>query len=142
MEQNYVLIKICLTVCAVLYAKKATGEDEETVEEDNPDDCPLEDEVDDEGEFEVVEDPDGDPDFAEVGIAETIEKVRKITRWFRRSPKMTDRLRKFTLEDENIKEEKVLLRDCRTRWNSLCISIERFLDIRKVFYTFQWAKFF
>ena len=85
--------------------------------------------------FEIREGVEG-PDFADIDIAAIIQKVRKIVNWFRRSPLKTDRLRKITAEELE-GGEKVLCRDCKTRWNTLFFCLERFYEIRDTIqYTF------
>ena len=96
-------------------------------------------------EDEESEDPDGafvvgdegdqeTPDFSQAEIAKVIQKVRKIVNWFNHSPKQTDKLRKYTKEDREDHQELTLKKDCKTRWSSLFYCLERFFDIRQVFF--------
>lgn len=61
------------------------------------------------------------------GIKAIIEKVRKISKIFRKSPKKNDILQKYVKEDRGT--ELKLLIDCKTRWNTLFIMCKRFSDL-------------
>lgn len=58
-------------------------------------------------------------------IKEVIEKVRVVIRKFRKSPtKNDDILQKWILEEHN--KILTLLLDCKTRWNSTLVLVNRF----------------
>ena len=59
-----------------------------------------------------------------------INKVRIITRLFRKSPTKNDILQGYVKEIRNGKELKLIL-DCKTRVSSLLTMIERFLELKK-----------
>ena len=63
-------------------------------------------------------------------LQDVVQKVRKIVKFFRRSPvKNDDHLQPYILE--NLGREKMLLLDCKTRWNSLLTKLERFYELKK-----------
>ena len=63
-------------------------------------------------------------------LQDVVQKVRKIVKLFRRSPvKNNDHLQPYILE--NLGREKMLLLDCKTRWNSLLAMLERFYELKK-----------
>ena len=63
-------------------------------------------------------------------LQEVVQKVRKIVKLFRRSPvKNDDHLQPYILK--NLGREKMLLLDCKTRWNSLLAMLERFYELKK-----------
>ena len=63
-------------------------------------------------------------------LQDVVQKVRKIVKLFRRSPvKNDDHLQPYILE--NFGREKMLLLDCKTRWNSLLTMLERFYELKK-----------
>lgn len=119
-----------LTVCDILYKKKTREESGELSEPEENDDSEEEEEEEEEGGFLVDEDGEESevPDFAQASIADIIKMVRKIVTWFNRSPKQTDKLRRYTKED--LKEELTLLKDCKTRWSALFYCLKRFYKIR------------
>lgn len=57
-----------------------------------------------------------------------IDKVRCIVRLFRKSPLANDKLQFFVRD--SLGKELTLVRDVKTRWNSLCDMLERFLKIQ------------
>ena len=63
-------------------------------------------------------------------LQDVVQKVQKIVKFFRRSPvKNDDHLQPNILE--NLGREKMLLLDCKTRWNSLLAMLERFYELKK-----------
>lgn len=58
-------------------------------------------------------------------IDATISKTRNIIRSFRKSPTKNDVLQKYIKEQHG--REMQLILDCRTRWSSLCLMLERFV---------------
>ena len=110
-------IWISFVVCDVLYKKKENDVDEE-IDEDasNSDDDETEDPYE-EFLIEGHEDETDVPDFADSDIAEIIKKVRKIVTWFHKSPKQSDKLRKYTKEDCG--QDLVLKKDKLTAWNQV-----------------------
>lgn len=64
------------------------------------------------------------PEFREI-----LEEVRKVVRFFRKSPTKYDTyLQKYVIEETG--KELTLLLDCRTRWNSLLNMLERFYKLK------------
>ena len=61
---------------------------------------------------------------------EVIAKVRRICWMFRNSPLKNDGLQDFVKNEFN--EELKLILDCKVRWNSLLVMIERFLKLKKL----------
>ena len=59
-----------------------------------------------------------------------VKKVQKIIKFFQQSPvKNDDHLQPYILE--NLGREKMLLLDCKMRWNSLLAILERFYKLKK-----------
>lgn len=63
-----------------------------------------------------------------ISIAQTIQKVRRIVRMFRKSPLKNEILQKYVIIEYN-KELKLIL-DVKTRWNSLLAMLERFIALK------------
>lgn len=95
---------------------------------------------DSEGDTEIVSDSEDENDSDEeritvapclsVDLQDVVKKVRNTVKIFRRSPvKNDENLQPFILEAFG--KEKMLLLDCKTRWNSLLIMLERFYELRK-----------
>lgn len=61
-------------------------------------------------------------------IKPLILKVRKIVKAFKRSPKKNEILQRYVKPD--MKNERQLILDCKTRWSSLARMITRFYDCR------------
>lgn len=57
------------------------------------------------------------------------QKVRKICRTFRKSPKKNDYLQDFVMDINNGQRLNLIL-DVKTRWNSLLHMLERFLKLK------------
>jgi hypothetical protein len=91
------------------------------------DECDAEDEY-----FQVQEDTDTSYDLlSELSseYRETVFKVRKTVKLFRKSPTKNDSvLQKYVVAEH--KHEMSLILDCRTRWNSLLAMLSRFWDLR------------
>ena len=118
---------IHLAVCDILYTKRAAQDrtpDSDEELEDNADQESIDGE---EGHFTIVEDNVGQEEVLE-NHGEIINKVRKIVRFFRKSPLRNDHLQ-MLLRDQKGKELH-LVADVRTRWNTLFKCLERFYDIR------------
>lgn len=64
----------------------------------------------------------------EATINDIINRVRKIVKFFRKSPLKTEVLRKYSGTD--MCPGPVLLLDSRTRWNSLLVMLERFYELK------------
>lgn len=62
-------------------------------------------------------------------IKSLIEKIRKVVRIFRRSPTRNDDFLQKHVKAELGKELKLIL-DCKTRWNSLLLMLERFYQLK------------
>ncbi len=108
-----------LAVTGVLY-KKCTAKEEEEEDEEEDDLDPGE------GEEEEEED-DEEEEFVE-DYTKAIKKVRTIVRLFRKSPVSNDLLLQNCQQEYG--KQLGLVRDIRTRWNSLLKSIKRFLEIK------------
>ena len=63
-----------------------------------------------------------------VDVATVIDKVGKLAHIIRKSPVKKDALQSF-VKSENRKSIHLLL-DCKTRWNTLLVMLERYLDLR------------
>ena len=81
-------------------------------------------------------DDDGDDEVSESELraqlhgsrAEAVQSVRKIVRWFRKSPVRNEVLQKYVSEEHG--KEMILILDCKTRWNSLFAMLERFMMLK------------
>ena len=60
-----------------------------------------------------------------------LQKVRSIVKLFKASPLKNNILKKYIKHEFGSCKELTLLLDCRTRWNSTQIMIERFLNLKK-----------
>lgn len=127
-----------LAVTGVLYGKKNKDDDENqegildraaqillpNEEQDEVESRELSDtEYDDEGESDYLE----QYDISNEDMCDTIEKVRKLVKFFRKSPLRTEILQKHV--EVKLKKTLELLLDCKTRWDSLCKMLERFLKL-------------
>ena len=112
---------IHLCVCDILYSKSSV---QASVEGEMEGDGDTDDDEEDEEE-EEEEEEEGNADIAPK-FKGVIEKVRRIVRIFRRSP-----LRNDDSLQPKLAKEKVLLLDCKTRWNSLLCMLSRFLEAQK-----------
>lgn len=103
----------------VLNNSTSSGEDDEILESsenmDSLDDSNWED--DDEIELQLNE-----------NFQAVLNRVRKIVKFFKNSPTRNTILQTYIKEEEG--KELTLLLDCRTRWNTICNMIERFLAVR------------
>lgn len=89
-----------------------TGDEVDEVEEDGPEEFGGEDD-----------------DLASITLGAALGRLRSIARSFRKRPVLMDELRKTTKRaDYNGKSLKAVL-DCKTRWNSTLLMIERALRI-------------
>ncbi len=120
---------IHLSVCDVLYCKGAN------MEKDEDDDVEDQEEEEEEEEESEEEDEDESRTWTEGSLLEvvpdfqgSIRKVRKIVLLFRRSPLKNDLLMEVCQKEYG--KSLVLLRDTRTRWNSMLKMLQRFLEIR------------
>ncbi|XP_023230454.1 uncharacterized protein LOC111641584 [Centruroides sculpturatus] len=140
---------IHLAVCDVLYQKSTTSvavplsEEIQTEDEERNDDIEKDEEdfsysIDFESVLceRLAEDPfDIDISFElhdtlgnEIVCSQIINKVRKIAKFFRKSPLKNNILQKY-VEQEHGKNLHLFL-DSKTRWNSLLAMLERFIKIR------------
>lgn len=113
-----------LAVCDVLYKKKpaqADTEDAPTID-DEPEEEDLEQDLN-EG-FSLATTPLPTEHLTTTNqVGELINKVRSVVVIFKRSASKTDDIFNKFLEDG---DNRKLLLDCKTRWNSLVIMIKRF----------------
>lgn len=145
---------IQLAVIDVLYKKdkeKAAKDTDCESDSDSDDDAGCEDENEDdgesdrEGELDESNDEEGDDDDGDEGDVEVedkdeycvvlsdylkplIEKVRKIVKMFKNSPKKNEILQGYVKAE--FKNEIGLLLDVKTRWSSLVKMLRRFYDLR------------
>jgi hypothetical protein len=109
------------------------------------------DEDENDGGFSVCCGPSEEKEMCEIQLETSvnayIQKVRRIAKKFRSSPTANElHLQKYVKQD--IGKELQLVLDCRTRWNSLCNMLERFvllgpsiqkalIDMRSDMYVFE-----
>jgi hypothetical protein len=130
---------IQLAVVDVLYGKKSkTTEDIEGEEDDEE----IEEEEDEDESVDVCEDAECsdvlnvEMTYTEVGfenkeIEKAIGKVRRLGGFFKRSAVNNEILQSYVKKQfNNPSVEKKLLVDCKTRWSSLFIMLERYYEIR------------
>ena len=125
---------IHLAVGDVLYSKtpkniEHLGEDSDTVIDNSDEDSSLS-----ENDTKLI---NGD-EFSDLLItkingnyANTINKVRRICKLFRKSPLKNEKLQDFVKGDQG-RELKLKL-DCKTRWGSLLNMLERFIKLKNSF---------
>lgn len=122
---------IQLGIIDVLYKKttevtRAPGESSENEEEDSDN---SENSDDEDGGFQF------DVRVYRRNLVQTlfykdiIEKVRYVSKMFRKSPTKNDILSKYVMADHDNKDLKLIL-DCKTRWSSMADMITRFLKIK------------
>lgn len=137
---------IHLAVCDVLYGKKSEKKDsnervvEQILESDESD---GDEEQHFKADAEVINSSENvaffvDNNNSSTGIAEltsdlniskTITNVRKIVKFFKRSPTKNELvLQKYVITEKG--KELSLLLDVKTRWNSLLTMIERFVELK------------
>ena len=111
-----------LAVCNILYRETVGNEASSTTEDENSD-------CDSESEFT---DNDIDNTSEQVHLNETvlpvIVKVRRVCRYFRKSPLKNEILQKYVTQEFG--NELSLLIDVKTRWNSLLAMITRFVQLK------------
>ena len=132
---------IYLVVCDVLYKKKKKGSDgdkendesEESEEvasgSESEEETDADTSSDDEGRLpDSLSDIEADhpPELSET-IEPVIKKVRTIVGKFRKSPVKNDILQRAT--KIKLGKELRVIKDCKTRWSSLCSMLERFVKI-------------
>lgn len=112
--------------CAVLDViyKKAHNdhEEEETGEDDESDD-----DGEEEGGFVIEQHRNRNLHYRDVNLKNTIDKVRKIVRMFRKSPTKGEFLNNYLPQNQ---KKMGLILDCKTRWSSLADMITRFLELK------------
>lgn len=82
-----------------------------------------------EDQFEISEQSEDNIAQLSTEYKETIDRVRKIVKLFRKSPTKNDSiLQKYVMEEH--KKELGLILDCPTRWNSLLAMLKRFALLR------------
>jgi hypothetical protein len=119
-------------VCDILYAPEpvpaeSSAESEEDLESDTEQE---DDETGFDDAFSTSQVENQVPRLtSKSNIAAVIKKVRSLVNLFRRSPAKSDVLQKYVLLEHG--KELTLLRDSKTRWNSMMAMIERFLLLRK-----------
>lgn len=105
---------------------------EEDVDVDVVAECDDEEENTGEGELKVEENDIEEFDMvAELSdeYQGVVDKVRKIVKFFRRSPTQNDDVLQKNVKQDKGKELSLIL-DCRTRWSSLLSMLSRFLELR------------
>lgn len=108
----------------VLYKQKQHDPPEEEQEDLLEDEEEDEKEEGDDWQEEVPEE-----DFAlHDNYEEALKKVRRIVRFFRKSPTKNDTLQRIAKEEGH--KELTLCLDTKTRWNSMVKMIRRFLDLK------------
>ena len=90
-------------------------------------------ETSEEEEYSDLESDDESGDYRSVKVREdmykSVERVRKIARYFHKSPVSNDKLRVCVKQDHG--KELVLILDCRTRWNSLADMLDRYIVLHR-----------
>ena len=115
-----------LGVIEVLYKKLETAQQydkEDENESDESDSCPEQDIYDSERFIGSSRNK-----ITEASIGPLINKVRKIILLFRKSPTKNDILQQYIKTEFG--KDIVLLKDCKTRWSSLLLMLERFYLLR------------
>lgn len=132
MQQLCMAHGLHLAVMDALYDKRATAAVPQPCQGDDESSA---DETDDEGEVNDYEKAEhfetsveGQRMEVSGAIGKTISNVRKIVRWFKKSPVRNECLQKHVVDE--LGSERTLMLDCRTRWNSLLIMIERFWELK------------
>ena len=111
-----------LVIRKAIHGKRATALDvmiflsEESVEEEIDNQSPE------------CENPDNDVGDTVI-LGDVLKRLRKVARRFRRSPKLMDELRKTAAKDEFNRKPLIVKLDCRTRWYSTLLKVERALEI-------------
>ncbi len=113
-----------LAVCQVLYKSGPRIQKEEEAEDFEEEEEEREEQDDEEGEDEEESEEEVAGYFQE-----PIRKVRRIVTLFRKSPVRNDLLQDMC--EQECGKRLVLLRDTKTRWNSLLLMIKRFLEAKK-----------
>ena len=115
---------IHLAVCDILYDSKDISIEESSLEMTNQD---VEDDYDD-TDYEL---PVAEISLVtgNVKVSVVIEKVRKISRLFRKSPLKNETLQKYVMDSKG--KQLQLMLDSRTRWNSLIDMLDRYKEIRQ-----------
>ena len=132
---------IHLAVCDVLYGKNATAisatESEEIRDEDDSPYLRQDEDLENE-DFSTAVDLENDccevdisyespVNCDTINVSMIISKVRKIARFFRKSPLKNQILQKYVQEEHGKKLQ--LMLDSKTRWNILLAMLERILEI-------------
>ena len=118
---------IHLAVVDVLYKKIQTN----NLPEDGKKDGNSDDEDDDsEGvEFDLATETDASTYDLQAAIQPLVGKIRKVVYLFRRSPKLNDSvLQKYVKEE--LGKELSLIKDTKTKWNSLVDMLQRFQSLK------------
>lgn len=135
---------IHLAVCDVLYKKSATPIVATFSEELHPEDENVDFAGEDEEDLNTVVDLDTEcfdnnpveidiplnshEHANKINVSSIIDKIRKIARFFRKSPSKNNVLQGY-VQQEHGKNLQLML-DSRTRWNSLLAMLERYIKIR------------
>ena len=122
-----------LAVCDVLYKHPEVIEDEDNLTEERGEDTHEEEEEDEAEEVyddTIIQESDFESEpVITPNIEALLKKVRFLVNIFRRSPTKNEILQ-IHIKQEHAKELQ-LIRDCKTRWNSILAMVERFLYLRK-----------
>ena len=97
-----------LAVTDVLYVSKETTQDDENSDDESTEENEA---PEDEGQFLIEDEDTAD---IEENYGEITKKVRKIVRFFRKSPLKNDLLQKIIRDD--LEMELCLVADVKTRW--------------------------
>ncbi|XP_018493795.1 uncharacterized protein LOC100908907 [Galendromus occidentalis] len=122
-----------LVVRKTIYGRNALAFDIDILLADRGDDVPEETEngVSDDTFRDSLDETEVDADLGTTAVClgAVIDRLRSACREFKRKPIMMDEIRKTTRKEEfNGRELRPIL-DCRTRWYSTCLMIERALRI-------------
>lgn len=120
--------------CAILdVIYKKNSNDQEIVETAHPTEEETEEDDSSESEFEeegFTIDQNANRniwDFQDVDVKNAIEKVRKVVKFFKKSPTRCELLNNYLHDDQ---KKMGLILDCKTRWSSLADMISRFLTLK------------
>ena len=115
-----------LVVGDVFYCKKNEIEEDDTATSTDIDEDETESDLDLDGQLPLPSLPDNTTELNEI-VGPVINKIRSICSKFRNSGVKMDALR-GQLKQAGL-PELVVIKDCKTRWSSLCDMLERYLKL-------------